>query len=135
MTIVNHPLSPGKGWCDVSLYRAYADLAHENFDAGRYFEAIVVCSVGLDILLNTLPDRLLTHSLSRLDHCQQLLISNIENNPMTGGAILRQLRLANVLNRRLAQALDRLNKQRNKVIHPIEAGKEKEGAITQVPPC
>jgi hypothetical protein len=118
---IRRPLSPGGGWIEVSLYRAYADLARENLTAGRYFEAIVVCSVGYDVLVNTLPDRIRLHYYDKLTPDQQRVIGDIEaSDRQTAGTILNKLREANILHRRIDNALSHFNKERNTVIHPIE---------------
>ncbi len=118
---IRRPLSPGGGWIEVSLYRAYADLARENLTAGRYFEAILVCSVGYDVLVNTLPDRILIHHSQNLTADQQSAIKGIERKKLlTAGDILNKLRKASILYWRLDRAFTQFNQMRNKVVHPIE---------------
>jgi hypothetical protein len=87
---IRRPLSPGYGWLEVSLYRSYADIARENISAGRYFEAIVVCCVGFDVLVNILPDRIRLHHDDKLTPRQQNAVRNIEGeDKLTAGAILQ----------------------------------------------
>lgn len=118
---IRRPLSPGGGWIEVSLYRAYADLAHEHLTAGRYFDAIVVSSVGYDVLVNTLPDRIRLHHHDQLTPEQQKVIGDIETGDrQTAGTILNKLKDANILYWRLDRALKQFNQERNTVIHPIE---------------
>ena len=119
---IRRPLSPGYGWLEVSLYRSYADLARENISAGRYFEAIVVCCVGFDVLVNTLPDCIRLHYNNKLTAKQQTAMENIEENdhPLTAGAILGRLRDAAILHWRLDRALKQFNQKRNEVIHSLE---------------
>jgi hypothetical protein len=118
---IRRPLSPGYGWLEVSLYRSYADLARENISAGRYFEAIVVCCVGFDVLVNTLPDRIRLHHNDKLTATQQTALENIEEkDQLTAGAILGRLRDASILHWRLDRALKQFNQKRNEVIHPLE---------------
>lgn len=118
---IRRPLSPGGGWTEVSLYRAYADLAREHLTAGRYFDAITVSCVGYDVLVNTLPDRIRLHHYDKLTPQQQEVIENIEaSDRLTAGAILNKLKDASVLHWRIDRALRQFNQERNKVIHPIE---------------
>ncbi len=118
---IRRPLSPGGGWIEVSLYRAYADLAREHLTAGRYFDTIVVSSVGYDVLVNTLPDRIRLHHYDKLTPKQQKVIGDIEaGDKLTAGMILNKLKDANILHWRLDRALRQFNQERNKVIHPIE---------------
>ena len=130
MAIIRRPLSPGSGWQDVSFYRSYADSALENISEDRHFEAAVVCCIGLDVLLSTMPDRLLQFSSSKLDLCQIEILREIQKQNLTAGGVLSKLRLACVLDKKLSQALDQLNQARNRVIHPIKDGSVKGGAIT-----
>jgi hypothetical protein len=51
MGTIRHPLSGGREFREVSLYKAYADNARQNLENGHFFEAILVCSVGFDVLL------------------------------------------------------------------------------------
>src|SRR5437016_1929525 len=114
---IRRPLSPGGGWIEVSLYRAYADLARENLTAGRYFEAIVISSVGYDVLVNTLPDRIRLHHFDKLTSEQQKVIGDIEaGDKLTAGMILSKLKNANILHWRLDRALKQFNQERNAVI-------------------
>lgn len=129
MSAIRYPLSGGKGFREVSLYKAYVDNARQNLADGHFFEAILVCSVGLDVLLNTLPDRLLLFSSSKLDDCQKKILDDIEQRELTAGAILKQREIACVLDKRLLRALKALNAERNKVFHPLQAKKLKKGAI------
>ena len=118
---IRRPLSPGGGWIEVSLYRKYADLAREHLTAGHYFETIIVSSVGYDVLVNTLPDRIRLHHYDKLTSQQQKVIGNIEKGArLTAGTILKKLKDANVLHWRLDHALRQFNEERNMVIHPIE---------------
>jgi len=119
------PLSPGAGWIEVSLYRAYADSAYEHLIAGRYFDAIVVSCVGYDVLVNTLPDRIRLHHHEELTPDQRKVIDDIEaSERLTAGKLLRKLAKANILHWRLDRALRRFNEERNNVIHPIERKEE-----------
>jgi hypothetical protein len=118
---IRRPLSPGGGWIEVSLYRAYADLACEHLTAGRFFDAIVVSSLGYDVLVNTLPDRIRLHHYDKLSPKQQIVIGNIEaGDRQTAGTILNKLKDADILHWRLDRALKQFNQKRNTVIHPIE---------------
>ena len=118
---IRKPPSPGYGWSEVSLYRSYADLARENINAWRYFEAIVVCCVGFDVLVNALPDRIRLHHNDKLTPEQQAALGLIEaKDILTAGGILTSLRKATILNWRLDRALQQFNQKRNNVIHPIE---------------
>jgi len=72
MAVIRYPLSGGRGLKEVSLYRDYAFKAWENLQEEHFFEAILVCSVGLNVLLNALPDRLLLFSSSKLDNVWML---------------------------------------------------------------
>ena len=115
------PLSSGGGWIEVSLYRAYADLAREHLAAGRFFDTIVVSCVGYDVLVNTLPDRIRLHHYDKLTPNQQKVIEEIEmEEKLTAGTILSKLKAARILHWRLDRVLGRFNQERNKVIHPIE---------------
>lgn len=118
---IRRPLSPGGGWIEVSLYRAYADLAREHLIAGHYYDTIVVSTVGYDVLVNTLPDRIWVHHYEKLTSDQQKTIREIEGGErLTAGMILTELKNANILNWRLDRALRQFNQLRNDVIHPIE---------------
>ena len=118
---IRRPLSPGGGWIEVSLYRAYADLAREHLTAGRYFDAIVVSSVGYDVLVNTLADRIRLHYYDKLTPEQQKVIVDIEaGDRQTAGTILIKLKNADILHWRLDRALRQFNQERNVVVHPIE---------------
>ncbi len=103
---IRRPLSPGGDWIEVSLYRAYADLAHEHLTAGRYFDAIVVSSVGYDVLVNTLPDRIRVHHYKKLTPDQQKAIRDIEaGERLTAGRVLAEMKNASILHWRLDRAL------------------------------
>jgi hypothetical protein len=118
---IRRPLSPGGGWIEVSLYRTYADLAREHLAAERYFDTIVVSSVGYDVLVNTLPDRIRLHYYDKLTPDQQKVIGDIETGDrQTAGKILNKLKDADILHWRLDRALRQFNQERNTVIHPIE---------------
>jgi hypothetical protein len=118
---IRKPLSPGGGWIEVSLYRAYADLAREHLASARYFDAIIVSCVGYDVLVNTLPDRIRLHHYDKLTPQQQKVIEDIEaGDRLTAGAILNKLKDANIFHWRLDRALRQFNQERNTVIHPIE---------------
>ena len=122
---IRRPLSPGGGWIEVSLYRAYADLAREHLTAGRYFDAIVVSCVGYDVLVNTLPDRIKVHHFEKLTPAQQKAIGKIEVGArLTAGRVLDELKTADILHWRLDRALRKFNQLRNDVIHPIERREE-----------
>ena len=129
MAVIRHPLSGGKGFKEVSLYKDYADKARKNLKEEHFFEAILVCSIGLDVLLNTLPDRLLLFSSSKLNDCQKRILEEIEKREFTAGAVLKRLGTACVLDRRLLLALNGLNADRNKIFHPFQGRKVKPGAI------
>lgn len=129
MAVIRHPLSPSKGWKDVSLYKDYADKARENLQGKHFFETALVCCVGLDVLLNALPDRLLAFRSSDLDDCQKRILEGIETREFTAGRIIKQLETACVLDRRLLRALKELNADRNKIFHPFQARKLKHGVI------
>jgi hypothetical protein len=125
MAVINRPLSLGKGWQDVSIYKDYADLARMNLSDSHYFETIVICCIGIDVLLNTLPDRLLVFSSKKLTDCQKEVLRSIESNHLTAGAIIGKLEMACILHGRLLRALRELNEKRNKVFHPFQKGKRK----------
>lgn len=119
--LIRRPLSPGGGWIEVSLYRAYADLAREQLNAHHYFDAIVLTCVGYDVLVNTLPDRIRVHYFEKLTPAQQRAIGKIEVGVrLTAGNLLDEMKKANILHWRLDRALRRFNQLRNNVIHPIE---------------
>jgi hypothetical protein len=121
---VRRPLSPGGGWIEVSLYRAYADSALDCLLAGRYFDAIVVSCVGYDVLVNTLLDRIRLHHYDKLKPQQQKVVGDIETHEIrTAGQVLEQLRGADILDCRLDRALSRFNEERNRIIHPIKRQK------------
>lgn len=118
---IRRPLSPGGGWIEVSLYRAYADLAREHLTAGRYFDVIVVSSVGYGVLVDNLPDRIRLHHYDKLTPNQQKVIGDIERGDrLPSGTILNKLKAANILHWRLDRSLRQFNQERNRVIHPIE---------------
>ena len=118
---IRRPLSPGGGWIEVSPYRAYADLARKHLIAGRYYDAIVVSTVGYDVIVNTLPDRIRVHHYEKLTPGQQKTIREIEGGErLTAGKVLTELKNANILHWRLDRALRQFNQLRNDVIHPIE---------------
>lgn len=119
---IRRPLSPGGGWVEVSLYKAYADLARAHLTAGRYFEAIVVSCVGYDVLMNTLPDRIRLHHGDKLMPEQQGKVGGIKDR-RPAGTILNELEEAEVIHSRLIRALRKFNKVRNNVIHPLERAK------------
>jgi hypothetical protein len=130
MAVTNRPLSPGKGWREVSIYRDYADRARMNLIEDRYFETIVICCIGIDVLLNALPDRLLVFSSEKLTDCQKEVLRSIQSILPTAGAIIGRLEMACVLDRRLLRALKELNKTRNKIFHPFQTSKRKQQAIS-----
>jgi hypothetical protein len=118
---IRRPLSPGRGWTEVSLYRAYADIAQEHLINKCYFEAIVICSVGFDVLVNALPDRIRVHHYDTLTPQQQQAIGRIEaSDRLTAGGVLKKLTEADILHWRLDRVLTGFNRERNNVIHPIE---------------
>ncbi len=121
---LHRPLSPGGGWTEKSLYSAYADLARENLTAGHYFETIVVSSIGYDVLMNALPDRIRSLHQDKLTPAQLEAIGKIEKDKgRPAGTILCALKTADILHPRLVLALEQFNNARNKVIHPIKRQK------------
>ena len=95
---IRRPLSPGGGGIEVSLYRAYADLASEQLNAHHYFDAIVLSCVGYDVLVNTLPDRIRVHHFEKLTPAQQKAIGKIEVGArLTAGKVLDEMKKANIL--------------------------------------
>ncbi len=129
MAVIRYPLSGSKGIVEVSLYRDYADAAFHNLESKRYFDTVVVCSIGLDVLLNTIPDRILTLSARQLNGAQKSTLERIEKGQLTSGSIIKKLKLAGVLHRRLVRALERLNDERNKIIHPYQCGHMKSETV------
>lgn len=114
------PLSPGGGWTEKSLYNIYADLARENLTAGRYFDSIVVSSVGYDVLMDVLLDRMRLHDHKLTTPERREAMRKIETHMgLSAGEILRALKTNDILPSRLFRALELFNKARNKVIHPI----------------
>jgi hypothetical protein len=97
MAVVRYPLSGRKGMVEVSLYKDYADISFRNLEAKRYFETIIACSIGLDVLLNTLPDRMLTLSSEQLDSAQVVTLKKIEDGQLTSGSIIQKLKQASIL--------------------------------------
>jgi len=96
-------------------------LAREHLIAGRYYDAIVVSTVGYDVIVNTLPDRIRVHHYEKLTPGQQKTIREIEGGErLTAGKVLTELKNANILHWRLDRALRQFNQLRNDVIHPIE---------------
>lgn len=130
MGIIRYPLSGRKGIIEVSLYKEYADTSFRNLDAKHYFEAVVVCSIGLDVLLNTLPDRLLALSSEELTNAQKGILEEIEKSKITSGNIIQKLKRENILDRRLVRALESLNEIRNTIIHPFQSGQIKSETVT-----
>lgn len=118
---IRRPLSPAGNWVEVSLFRDYAELARQHLNAQRHFEAVIVCAVGYDVLVNLLPDRISLHHDNKLTPEQRKVIGNIAgNNRLTAGGILKELKKADILHRRLDHALCQFNEKRNTVIHPIK---------------
>ena len=128
MAVIRYPLSGGKEFREESMYSCYADAARVCLEEEKFFEATLVCCVGLDVILNSLPDRLICFSCSNLEEPQ---IRKLENNerPLTGGGIIRRLERARVLDSKLLRALNVLNVCRNRVIHPFQNGKLKDKVI------
>ena len=130
MAVIRYPLSGGKGIREESLYSCYADEVRKCLEEENFFEAILIRCVGLDVFLNSLPDRLICFSSHRLNDCQKRIIERIEGaKSLTGGRIIDQLDLACVLDRKLLSALKTLNADRNRVLHPIQNGKLKKKVI------
>ena len=130
MGIIRRPLTGNRYWKEISLYRAYADLARENLIEGRKFESVLVCCISLDVLLNTIVDRLLNAGPAGLDRHQNHALQGIQNKSTMAGIILQKFQDAHVLDKRLLDAFNKLNRERNKIIHPIRKGKVKTDAIT-----
>lgn len=130
MTPIRRPLSPGSGWVNVSLYRAYADQAREAVLNERYFEAILICCIGLDVLVNAMPDAVLTHHSEKLSSSQRTSSGRIGRKQLTVGQIIIELDSNGIIYKRLSNALRSLNGMRNRVIHPIARGILKQDAIT-----
>lgn len=130
MAVIRYPLSGGKGIVEVSLYKEYADASFRNLEANRYFETVIACSIGLDVLLNTVPDRMLALSSDQLNAAQKSTLEDIEISQLTSGRIIQKLKHASILDRRLVRALECLNEERNKIIHPLQRGQMKSETIT-----
>ena len=130
MVVIRYPLSGGKDFREESLYGAYAEEVHWCLEEKRFFEAILVCCVGLDVILNALPDRLISLSASRLDTEQIRILHDMENKKhLMAGEIIGKLKRASLLDRKLVCALATLNAYRNNVIHPFRRGQLKDKAI------
>ena len=131
MAVIRYPLSGGKEFREESMYSCYADAARVCLEEEKFFDATLVCCVGLDVILNSLPDRLICFSSSKLEDSQTKILEGIENNepPLTGGGIIGRLERARVLDSKLLRALNVLNDCRNRVIHPFQNGKLKDKVI------
>jgi len=130
MGIIRRPLTGNRYWKEVSFYRAYADLARVNLIEERNFESVLVCCIGLDVLLNTIVDRLVNGGYAGLNSHQKQILQGLQSTSTTAGIILQKFRQSHVLDFRLLNAFDNLNRERNKIIHPILKGKIKNNAIT-----
>lgn len=123
---IYRPLSIGGNWTyDAQLLTAYADSAFKRVAARHYFDAVLICCVGYDVLVNILLDRLSWLHFDKLTPEQQKVIEDIKacgGGP--AGKILCRLRKTGILNSRLDKALGEFNQERNKVIHPIKIRKE-----------
>jgi hypothetical protein len=122
---IYRPLSIGGNWThDSQLLTAYADSAFKQLTAGHYFDAVLICCVGYDVLVNILVDRLSWLHFDGLTPEQKKVIKDIQaRHGSPAGTILCRLRKAGILNSRLDCALSEFNQERNKVIHPIKIGK------------
>jgi hypothetical protein len=130
MGIILQPLTGNRYWKEVSFYRAYADLARDNLINGRNFEAVIVCCIGLDVLINTIVDRLLHGEHPGLSPEQKQILQELQRRSIMSGIILQKFQEGRVLHKRLLVAFHKLNSERNKVIHPIRKGKLKDDVIT-----
>ena len=129
MSVIRYPLSGRKEFVDISLYKDYADTSYRNLEAKRYFETVVVCSIGLDVLLNTIPDRIITFSVEQVDGNQKSTLERIERSRFTSGKLIQKFKRANILDRRLVRALERLDEERNKIMHPFQGGQMKSETV------
>jgi hypothetical protein len=118
---IRRPLSPGKGWDEISLYTNYAELAQQHLIAERYFETILICCAGFEVLTNSLPGRIRLYHFDYLTPDQQEVIERAEqNNNLTAGQLVGILSDDKIIHDRLARALANFNHERNNVIHPLE---------------
>jgi hypothetical protein len=129
MTMIRFPLSGSKGLEEVSLYADYAECAQSNLNEGNYFGAVAVCSIGLDVLLNTLPDRILLFSSDRLSDSQKTTLKKVNNGTFTAGAVVGQLKKARILEPRLITKFEDLVEARNAAFHPFQNGSLKANAV------
>lgn len=117
------------GWVRVDIYAEYAKRVETNIEARRYFEAMAVAVICLDVLLNHMIDGLLLHHTERLDPQQVAALKRLEGGRFTAGQVIAQFKEHRMLDGRLIRALDKMNDFRNALVHPFEKGHFKPGAI------
>jgi len=132
MPTIRFPMSPGGGWCLVSLYSSYAKCVRQNLNDEKPFEAIALSCLCLDVLLHHMLDGLETHHKGKLDAKQIASIRSLQQGKPTSGEVISGLAAAGILDRRLLRALTRLNEVRNLLVHPVQGTGLKPGAIVPV---
>ncbi len=128
MGIVRRPMGIG-GWVRVDIYSEYAQMAQWNLQEGRYFEAVLVSVVCLDVLTHHMVDGLLLHRSDELNTNQIAALQSLEERRLTAGQVIDELEAMCVLPRPLLSGLKRLNQIRKAVVHPFEKGTLKSEAI------
>lgn len=139
----DEPLKLYDHWSYVGEYDQYLERAHSNLEEKRYFEAVSLCCICLEVLVNdfvyiqnykTVDDYLRSHPEDLELPLKQLLKKVKDNCPTDDfiyiegigekslGSILGLIKKKKLLNKKMLKELKDLNNMRNGVIHP--KGKE-----------
>jgi hypothetical protein len=116
-------------WVRIGIYSQYADRVRSNIHEERYFEALAVAVVCLDVLVRDLVEGLLLHHKDNLDPAQIQALGRLDEARLTAGAIVSKLKEISVLDTRVVKALEEFNRIRNAPVHPFSCGKVKNNAI------
>lgn len=126
---IRRPMAAAE-WVSIDIYAEYARLVKLNLEGERYFEAVAVAVICLDVLLHHMLDGLLLHHRNALSLSQIEVIEGLERaRRATAGDIIDGLKKERILSCLFIAALRKLNRIRNALVHPFAKGHLKRGAI------
>ncbi len=123
MGIVQRPMATGK-WVHIGLYREYANLVNWNLGEQRYYEAIAVAVVSIDVLVHNIVENLLLLHQDKLNSLQVKALNKIKKDSPMVARVITILETHNILDSRLLRALRESNRIRNALVHPLTKGGE-----------
>lgn len=113
------PLQPFNGVIYVGNYETFQTRANENLKEGRYYEAVAICCIALEILLNDIFYQLVMEANEKglanadLDELKKFWVD------YTAGTKIKKFKEHNFISPKLNILFRRMNRMRNNVIHPL----------------